>query len=176
MIQKEKKRNRVFIIFETWYDIVVRLEVEAMVYYAKEGKGFWLVLFVLVILNMILFNERIAYSSYFLLLFIILAMFLNYEFKIAEDKLEYRIKLFRLTLKKRTVTPHDIKEMIFIEFSKEPHVLIKFHRGWRWRLVKFSPETFHKDVYDYAEKYGVKKELLGGYKDLVKTAWKDSLD
>lgn len=139
-----------------------------MTYKAKESKGFWLLLLILVIINIILFNERIAYSSFLFIAVIILAMFLNYEFIIDGEKLEYRIKVFSFILKKRVVTKYDIKEMIFIKLSKGPSVLIKFHQGLRWKLAQFVPETFHEDVYKYAKEQGVKITTLGGYKDLVK--------
>lgn len=140
-----------------------------MTYYAKEGKGFWLLLLVLVILNIMIFSERFAYSSILFIVIIILAMFMNYEFTIDGDKLEYRIKVFSFTIKKRVVTPYDIKEMIFIKMVKGPSVLIKFRQGFRWKLANFTPESFHEDVYHYANKHRVQITTLGGYKDLIKS-------
>ncbi|WP_209125579.1 hypothetical protein [Alkalihalobacillus sp. BA299] len=132
-------------------------------YQSKEGKTIWAVLIVLTIFNLYMFSERIIFLPYIALVIFVCAMFLSYEFHINGNTLSYQIRLFGLPLIKKETAVTEIKEMYFVKLRNVPIVLIKPKKGMRWKLSKFSPNTYAEDLYAFTLEHGIKRVELNGY-------------
>ncbi|WP_078430016.1 hypothetical protein [Alkalihalobacterium alkalinitrilicum] len=132
-------------------------------YQTKEGKTIWVILIFLTVINLFMFNERVLFLPYIAFVIFVCAMFLSYEFKINEKTLSYQINLFGLALIKKEASASEIKEMYFVRLRDVPTVLIKPHKGMRWKLTKFTPSTYDQDLYDFATEHHIKCTKLNGY-------------
>ncbi|MBU8905362.1 hypothetical protein [Desertibacillus haloalkaliphilus] len=133
------------------------------IYKAKESKTIWTVLIIIATFNIFFLDHRLAFFPYLFLVLLILALFVNYELRISDDRIQFKINLFSLTVVTREAMADNIKEMYFMNLAGKVSVLVMMHKGFRLKLAKFEPTDFDRDLLTFATNHGIKVNKLNGY-------------
>lgn len=129
-----------------------------MTYSAKTQKSVQLLFLIFAVWSM--FTNRDHPTLYYLLIlfsiFILATFFVNYEFKIGEGSLTYRILIFKFTVYKKIVNYEQIDSIKFkrTDFG-EKCAIVKHNRGLNFRIFKFYPDKIYDDLIDFADEFNI---------------------
>lgn len=134
------------------------LEVYKLTYTAKTQR---VLLFTLFLFVALLFSTTTGgYSQMIylipILLFLLVAISINYRFKITNRILTFQVRIFNLIVYSSEVSHEQIKRIKFkrIGWSKRSAV-VQNNKGFNFRIVDFNPQSIFDDLIGYANDYKV---------------------
>ncbi|BAB07073.1 hypothetical protein P4637_12750 [Halalkalibacterium halodurans] len=133
------------------------------VYTASEGKMIWLALALLTLLNSIILEGRWTFLLYLPFLLFVLLSFIRYRFQIKGDVISFTISLSSAQLLSREIRAEQIKEAYFIKTTRSHVVVFFLKKGFRLKFSRFQPESFHEDLYAFAERQEILIKHLNHY-------------
>lgn len=141
-----------------------------MVYKARTQRAILGLLIVLQLLLLLVTNFRIiSYFSIGFIIFLIIALFIQFQVKISDDSIYYEIFIFRFSLYKKEVSYDQIRAMKFkrIGWAKKS-VVIHTERGLHLRIHHFTPDSIYNELLDFAELHHIPTEKTKDYLILEK--------
>ncbi|WP_117149164.1 MULTISPECIES: hypothetical protein [Paraliobacillus] len=129
-----------------------------MIYNAKTQKVLQFLLFIWAVRALFTSTDYPA-MYYFLVpfsIFILATVFINFQFKIVEDSLNYKILLFKFIVYKRNVEHKQIDSMKFKRSGWGKRcVIVKNNKGFNFKIFNFYPEKVYSDLIDFANLYSI---------------------
>ena len=128
-----------------------------MVYTVKTQRSILAFLFVLNVVTMSFESEDssnyIFYLQIVLQIFIVIGLFIEYELKLDDDHLTYRMSLFRINFYKKRITPKQIKQIKFVRVGwLSKGAIIKVEKGFNIRVTHYTPKTVIAELLNFANK------------------------
>jgi hypothetical protein len=91
-----------------------------------------------------------------LALFVFLTIFINFKLEITDGFLTFQIRVFTLTIYKKTVSPNQIEKLIFKRVGwGNRGVIVKNQKGFNFRIINFSPINIYHDLIEFANRYDI---------------------
>jgi hypothetical protein len=104
-----------------------------------------------------------------IILFILVAIFIQYKLRIVEESLTYQILFLNIRLYNRTVKP---KEIIRINFNRvgaaKKQALIQMKKGLDIRITNFKPKKVYVDLSQFASKNKISVSKTKEYQEIEK--------
>ncbi|WP_017726421.1 hypothetical protein [Halalkalibacterium ligniniphilum] len=133
------------------------------VYSAKEGKTIWVILISLAIANLVLIDSDFQFLPYVLLAVFFVALFMKYRLTVSARTVTFEIHIFGVNVLKRVIEATKIKSAYFMKMGRGHTVLFLMKRGIRLKLTRFSPDSFHEDLYRFAQRHEIPIHSVGFY-------------
>ncbi|WP_100400094.1 hypothetical protein [Bacillus sp. FJAT-44742] len=132
------------------------------VYHATESRPLWLFLFVLTVWYAFYFEFQIPVLPYLLPLLPVYFLLVTYELQVEEDIIRIKTKVFNFTIKEKTAEPENIKEMVILYMKwAQKGVLIRLHKGMRWRVIQYTPTDYDEALKQFARSHQVPVMIHG---------------
>ncbi|WP_025027498.1 hypothetical protein [Caldalkalibacillus mannanilyticus] len=128
-----------------------------MTYHAKTQRTLLLFLLIISIASLVFINSYMPQLvGVIFCLFLLLAIFIQYELKIENDYIIYKVLLFSLPLYQRKIYSAQI---IKIEFKKigwaTQGVILHVKKSINIRVVCFTPETIFQDLLRFSHEHNL---------------------
>ncbi|MGE8078770.1 hypothetical protein [Peribacillus loiseleuriae] len=102
------------------------------------------------------FSVGLFYFQILLTVFILVAIFIQFKFKIDDGYLTYQILFLTMPIYKQVIYPNQIIQMKFKRSSwVTKGVIIQVKKGFSIRVVNFVPHNLFADLIDFANEYGI---------------------
>ena len=141
-----------------------------MVFNARTQRGLiWFLMAINVPLIPMTISDGIIYFQIILIAFILLCLFIQFQFKIVEGSLSFETLIFAIRVYRKEVLPSQIVEMKFKRVGwGRKCVVVQTNKGLNLRIVNFYPEKIYIDLIDYAKQYDISLSKTRDYLILEK--------
>ena len=131
-----------------------------LVYTIKTQRRFLGFLFVMNFLSMSFqvegSSEYIFYFKIVIQVLLFISLIIEYELKIEDSYLTYRISLFRINFYKKRITPKEIKRIKFVRVGwLSKGAIIQVEKGFNIRVTHFAPKTVIAELLDFAHEHDI---------------------
>jgi hypothetical protein len=120
---------------------------------ARTQRVYLVLLLVITVFSMITnkLSIGIFYFQILLFVFILVAVFITYKFRIDEGSITYQILLFTLPIYKKVVYPDQIIQVRFKRVGwGTKGAIIQIEKGLNIRIILFVPETIFEELETFA--------------------------
>jgi len=109
--------------------------------------------------------EWFIYYQLFFAGFCMIALFLQYELTILEERIEFRLFLFKFCVYKKQIKPEELRTIHFRRFGLiKMGAALKRKEGIEIRLVDFSPEGLDADLVRFSLRHRIPMTKAKDYK------------
>ncbi|WP_456274747.1 hypothetical protein [Bacillus sp. AK031] len=142
-----------------------------MVYKAKTQRGILVFLLLLTAASIPIkdFSNGLLYFQIGLVVFILLALLIQFMIKIDDGYLVYQILFMALPIYKKEVSPHQID---LIKFKRvgwmTKGAIIQVNKGFNIQVVHFFPDNIFVDLTDFANENSISISETKDYRILEK--------
>lgn len=118
-----------------------------------------LLLFFLIIMLPLLpktYSTGFLYYQIVVIIFILLCLFIKFEFKIIESSISFKIFLFGIRIYRKKLQPEEINGIKFkrVGWNKKC-VIVQADKGFNLRIINFYPENIYDEIFDYANQHDI---------------------
>jgi len=138
-----------------------------MTYKATPPRQLLLFFIVLIgIPNLVIsFHEGTLYYPYFFIAFLVLSMFITYEFHVSESNLQFGVFLFKLPLYRKQIHPEELTEIHFRRFGfVKMGAVLKRKQGINIRLFDFFPQGLEAALVHFSQRNEIPMTKAKDYK------------
>ncbi|PYZ94894.1 hypothetical protein CR194_05055 [Salipaludibacillus keqinensis] len=111
-------------------------------------------------------SNVLLYFLYTFLLFITVSVFLNYEFRIENEKFFFKVLFFTIPIYNQTVSHKEIKYIKFKCFGWVKGAKVKVKGKLSLRLSRFQSNELFSDLNNFAKEYNILTVKTIDFKDL----------
>ena len=98
----------------------------------------------------------ISYIQFAILVFLLAAFFIHYEFIMENDCLSYQIKFWKMPIYKKVIYPEQIIQLKFTTVGwATKGVIIRLKKGLNIRIFGFNPDEVLKDILNYGKEKNI---------------------
>jgi len=133
-------------------------ETEKMLYRAKPQYLILIYALLVAFLTTTTSSNALLYLFCTLILFITLSAFLNYEFRIENEKLFFIVLFFTIPIYKQTVSHKEIMNIKFKRLGWVKGAKVKVKGKFSLRLSRFQSNEMFSDLNNFAQEYNIPTE------------------
>jgi len=125
----------------------------------KAKTIWWLQVISLLLILLLVFSVANLWMLYYLIplaLFVFSTIFMDFKLVISDGLLTFQIRVFTLTIYKKTVSHKQVEKMIFKRVGwGNKCVIVKKQKGIHFRIINFSPKNIYHDLIEFANRYDI---------------------